>query len=361
MTVDAHPRGAARHQAVHRRAVAATSTRSATPSTRSSRAGDVRLTMGGEPTFVSIDDLDGAEWNTAALGPDEAPAAPPSSSQRLRDALRARRARCTSARASGIRASRCRAGRSPASGARDGEPIWRDPRSLADERGDDGAHGAADAERFCRGARRAPRRRPELRRRRPTRTSATTSGARRDLPANVDPARLQARRSGWSASGCAASSAGPRQRPSGTCCRLQPRGDGLRLADAARGFLRPSAATWCPAIRRWAAPAARLAALGSARSDFRRTLEPRSGSARGRFAGRAPRRAPCRPDCAPARGSRSEAGRVGDRGSSRTALCVEPRDGVLHVFMPPRRRTLEDYLDLVAAVEDTAAKRVDCR
>src|SRR5690606_15783410 len=28
-------------------------------------------TMGGEPTFVSVDDPDGAEWNTAALGPDK--------------------------------------------------------------------------------------------------------------------------------------------------------------------------------------------------------------------------------------------------------------------------------------------------
>ena len=31
-------------------------------------AGDVRITMGGEPTFVSIDDMDGDEWNTTADG-----------------------------------------------------------------------------------------------------------------------------------------------------------------------------------------------------------------------------------------------------------------------------------------------------
>ncbi|MBI5772355.1 MAG: transglutaminase family protein [Verrucomicrobia bacterium] len=39
----------------------------------------------------------------------------------------------------------------------------------------------------------------------------------------------------------------------------------------------------------------------------------------------------------------------------RTALCVEPRDGRLHIFMPPVEKT-EDYLDLIAGIETSAAE-----
>lgn len=37
----------------------------------------------------------------------------------------------------------------------------------------------------------------------------------------------------------------------------------------------------------------------------------------------------------------------------RTALCIEPRNGALHIFMPPTDR-LEVYLELVTAIEETA-------
>ena len=77
-------------------------------------AGDVRLTMGGEPTFVSIDDRDGDEWNTLALGPDKRRKAGVLL-RKLRDWF-APRGLLHFGRASGIRAKRCRAGVSVVTG-----------------------------------------------------------------------------------------------------------------------------------------------------------------------------------------------------------------------------------------------------
>jgi uncharacterized protein (DUF2126 family)/transglutaminase-like putative cysteine protease len=46
-------------------------------------------------------------------------------------------------------------------------------------------------------------------------------------------------------------------------------------------------------------------------------------------------------------------GRPAPQATSRTALCVQARGGVLHVFLPPVATT-EDFMELVAAVEDVA-------
>src|SRR4029077_19942767 len=51
-----------------------------------------------------------------------------------------------------------------------------------------------------------------------------------------------------------------------------------------------------------------------------------------------------------------DAGYEDDSGLIRTALCAEVREGVLHVFLPPVG-FLEEYLALIAAIEDVARER----
>ena len=67
----AHLGSAARHQALHAKSSGRRSRRSASAIDADLRAQRRAAHQGGEPTFVSVDDRDGAEWNTDAMGPDK--------------------------------------------------------------------------------------------------------------------------------------------------------------------------------------------------------------------------------------------------------------------------------------------------
>ncbi|HUL65519.1 MAG TPA: transglutaminase family protein [Burkholderiaceae bacterium] len=109
------------------------------------QAMDVRLTMGGEPTFVSVDDRDGAEWNTAALGPSKRAYAT--------DLVQRLRAKYGANGFLHFGQGKWYPGEQlPRWGLSiywraDGEPCWRDPTLFADER-EPAHYKTADAQRF---------------------------------------------------------------------------------------------------------------------------------------------------------------------------------------------------------------------
>jgi len=92
---------------------------------------DVRLTTGGEPTFVSIDDMESEQWNTGALGADKLRLAK-DLLLRMRNTLR-QTVYCITVRANGTRVKKYRAGHSVVSGAPTAKPsgpipiYWRAP------------------------------------------------------------------------------------------------------------------------------------------------------------------------------------------------------------------------------------------
>jgi uncharacterized protein (DUF2126 family)/transglutaminase-like putative cysteine protease len=110
------------------------------------RARDVRLTMGGEPTFVSIDDRDGAEWNTAALGPHKR--------ERAGVLLRRMRDRFAPGGLLHFGQGKWYPGESLPRWAlgcywrRDGQPLWQNPELIAEDKRDYGV-GPGEAKLFA--------------------------------------------------------------------------------------------------------------------------------------------------------------------------------------------------------------------
>ncbi len=315
------------------------------------QAQDVRLTMGGEPTFVALDYPDDPEWNTAALGPNK---------RRLASDLfhRLREHYAPSALVHFGQGKWYPGEQLPrwslnAYWRRDGEPIWHNPALYADEQQDYGVDAAKAADfltllaerlgvdaKYCVPA--YEDRFYYLWRERKLPINVTAEDPRLADPlererlrkvfeqgldkvvGHILPLARQTKQLGWQ---------------SGSWflrdehCRLIP-------GDSAMGYRLPlDSQPWVseadyPYITP-EDPSQRFAPLPVAAQ-----IKPQS---RGVWSGN--------------QISTSKRPLLGQSaaGVVRTALCAEPRGGKLYLFMPPLVR-LEDYLELVAAIEATAAE-----
>jgi uncharacterized protein (DUF2126 family) len=307
-------------------------------------ARDVRLTMGGEPTFVSIDDRDGAEWNSEAMGPKKR-----LMGARLLKELKQRYAPkglLHYGQGKWYPGEQLPRWSLSCFWRKDGEPVWRDPSLVADEATNYGAT-PAQAGIFLRSLSEKLGVDPKL-------VFAAYEDTwyylwrERKLPANVDPfdARLD----------------DPLER-----ARLRKVfKHGL---DKAVGHVLPlkrNSVRWESGS--WFLRAERCYLIpGDSPMGYRLPLDslPWAG-----LSDRAPLHAPdpmqrfaALPPLQQLHFQRAISAVAADRRPeqfesaawlARTAMCVEPRNGVLYIFMPPVA-ALEDYLEIVAAVEATAA------
>jgi len=310
--------------------------------------GDVRLTMGGEPTFIAANDMDAEEWNTAALGPTKKKLAI-DLYQRLR-AEYAPNGLVHFGQGKWYPGEPLPRWSLNLFWRIDGEPLWSKPELVADESRPSGADEASAAKLL-----RAVAERLGLD---PGRVFPAYEDVHyylwreRRLPVNVDPfdSRL----------------ADPLERE--RLCRLFESG-----LDQVVGHVLPVArakdeTTWRTSP--WFFRGGRCFLVpGDSPVGLRLPLDAMPWIAPEDREPSSPRDPAQEDDPLPSPDDLARAHRKGDaqadtrepmRGESaswivRTAMCAEPRNGTLHVFMPPLD-ALEDYVALVAAVEAAAVE-----
>lgn len=329
---------------------------------REIQEGDIRLTMGGEPTFISIDDMDGAEWNTAAMGP----------TKRLLsgDLIRRLKNRFAPGGLLHFGQGKWYPGESLPRWAlqlywrRDGDALWAHDEYQADERKDYGFV-QEDAERYIRAL--------------ATRLGIPPEYARaafedpwyyiqkeRKLPLNVDPfdAKLEdeeerARLARVFERGL--------DKPIGFALPLNRRHEATGPVWLSSGWpLRSDRLLLAPGD----SPVGYRLPLGSLpwvdEKDYPWSYEQDPFDTRQplpAYQELAQQAAELKGQTEPVERRRRMADvreEVPDRGQSawwivRTALCVEPRDGRLYIFLPPTSH-LEDWLELIAAIEATCVE-----
>ncbi|MGA2596265.1 MAG: transglutaminase family protein [Bryobacteraceae bacterium] len=322
------------------------------------KAQDVRLTMGGEPTFVSLDDPDGAEWTSDALGPNKRKLAV-ELLLKLRDTF-APKGLLHFGQGKWYPGEPLPRWALGCYWRKDGVAIWEDQNLIAAE---DGSHGytAADARRFL----------DALTRRLQVNASFIVTAfedvfyylwKERKLPVNVTPLdsklenpldRQQMVRVFEEGLGTVAGYVLPLRRiptrqgrPRWTSQPWFVAAPQLFLVpgDSAMGYRLPLDSL------PWTKP-----------EDVEWTFDPDPFRTRDELPARPMRKphlfgAPLFGDEPepPVEGEKPPEKGKSSKWISRPALCVQHRDGKLFVFMPPVEY-LADYLDLVAAIEETAA------
>jgi len=312
-------------------------------------AWDVRLTMGGEPTFVSIDDMDGEEWSFSALGDAKRKLAG--------DLLIRLKQRFAPGGLTHYGQGKWYPGEPLPRWAlgcywrTDGRPLWKEDRWLGEAGRDDGS-GPAEAQRFIHGLAGRLGLHPDH-------VIAAYEDVwklaqdEQKLPANIDPLAIDL------------ADAPERRR----LASLLQRG----LAQVA-GFVLPLKAAprpWHAGEPHWQSslwPLKRdhlYLVAGDSPMGYRLPLDSLPWSATADeeipppdpFEEKAALDQPAGEVALKARKPKALRLEVGKSAPKlvRTALCVQPRGGTLHVFLPPMT-TIEDWIELVAAVEGAAAE-----